>query len=148
MERKSTFIFFMNKPLGFEKFIKQQPYMPIDQIYLGVFREKLENWLVYNSGFQQFPTPEILENAGTIIISGSQSSAYEDTEWVVNFKKWIKNTYENYSHLKFLGVCFGEQIIAMSLGGNVEKTELRKKDPSYYRIGIDICAFTYEFLQL
>jgi hypothetical protein len=51
--------------------------MHTEGIYKGLYKRRLENWLVYNFGKFEYPSKEILENAKTIIIPGSSSSAYD-----------------------------------------------------------------------
>jgi|NOAtaT_7_FD_contig_31_2640601_length_608_multi_2_in_0_out_0_1 GMP synthase-like glutamine amidotransferase len=86
---------------------------------MGIFKRKNEKWLMYNSGTQDYPTDEILDNSRAIIIPGSRFSAYDDTEWIKIFREWIKKTYETKKHMKILGICFGHQILSQSLGGLV-----------------------------
>lgn len=93
--------------------------MPILAVLMGIFKRKNEKWLLFNSGTNEYPTDELLDNARAIIIPGSRASAYDDADWIKKFREWIKKTYENKKNIKFLGICFGHQIISQSLGGEV-----------------------------
>ena len=57
------------------------------------------------------------KNYDLYVITGSAASAYDDTPWVITLRKFIQQN----CHKPILGVCFGHQIIAQSLGGKVEK---------------------------
>ncbi|KAJ3274073.1 hypothetical protein HDV01_003566 [Terramyces sp. JEL0728] len=55
------------------------------------------------------------------IISGSRYSCYEDLPWILKLKQFVKD-HDN-SQVKFIGVCFGHQIIAEALGGKVKPND-------------------------
>ena len=63
-----------------------------------------------------------------IIIPGSASGVheFENTPWLPVLTRLIQNVYENYPHIKLVGICFGSQIIAQALGGQVEKMPMFK----------------------
>lgn len=63
-----------------------------------------------------------------IIIPGSLASVldHEKIPWITNLIDFIKKIVNHYKHIKLLGICFGSQIIAQSLGGGeCEKMPLR-----------------------
>lgn len=51
--------------------------MHTEAIYKGIYRRKLENWLVYNLGKHEYPPDELISIAKCLIIPGSSSSAYD-----------------------------------------------------------------------
>ena len=53
------------------------------------------------------------------IITGSRHGAYEDHPWIPPLEDLIRQIYAEAVPL--VGVCFGHQIIAQALGGQVEK---------------------------
>ena len=53
------------------------------------------------------------------IITGSSFSTYEDKEWIVEMEHCINKAVSVGKPI--LGICFGHQLIAQSLGGKVEK---------------------------
>ena len=53
------------------------------------------------------------------IITGSQFSVYDDIPWIHKAKELIANLYK--AKIPTIGVCFGHQLIAESLGGKVKK---------------------------
>ena len=66
--------------------------------------------------------PEHIDECDAYLITGSKSSAYDDEPWIHQLSDYIKNLYTHNKHI--LGICFGHQLIAHSLGG---KTELAKQ---------------------
>lgn len=53
------------------------------------------------------------------LISGSKHGAYEDHDWIPPLERLIRDIHARKQPL--VGVCFGHQIIAQALGGQVEK---------------------------
>ena len=64
--------------------------------------------------------PEV-EEYDVFVSTGSRYSVYDDIPWIVRLRELTREVYE--SNKKFIGVCFGHQLIAESLGGKVEKQE-------------------------
>lgn len=52
------------------------------------------------------------------VVSGSRSSVYWGEEWVHPLSTWIEDAHER--GLPALGVCFGHQLLASALGGDVD----------------------------
>jgi len=52
------------------------------------------------------------------IISGSQSSVYDDRPWIQEFSRWVEGAIAD--GLPILGVCWGHQLLAQILGGTVK----------------------------
>ncbi|WP_423906686.1 homoserine O-acetyltransferase/O-succinyltransferase family protein [Candidatus Spongiihabitans sp.] len=53
------------------------------------------------------------------IITGSRCGAYEDLPWIGVLQAFIQESWEQKT--KVVGICFGHQLIAHSLGGKTEK---------------------------
>jgi GMP synthase-like glutamine amidotransferase len=66
--------------------------------------------------------PERVDECDAYLITGSQSSAYDDKPWIHALKDFIVRLHE--ARRKTVGICFGHQIIAASLGGHVEKADI------------------------
>lgn len=64
------------------------------------------------------PDPASLE---AILITGSPAGVYEDHHWLDPLRAFIRSAYA--ANIPMLGVCFGHQIIADALGGEVRKSE-------------------------
>jgi GMP synthase-like glutamine amidotransferase len=64
------------------------------------------------------PDPVNLE---AIIITGSKFGVYENPVWIEPLRAFIRATYA--AKTPMLGICFGHQIIADALGGDVRKSQ-------------------------
>ena len=53
------------------------------------------------------------------LITGSQYGAYEKKEWISKLKKFVRQVYKD--DIPLVGICFGHQVIAQALGGEVQK---------------------------
>lgn len=56
----------------------------------------------------------------SVIISGSPYNIDEDQAWITNQQQWLKHIAETKTHPPILGVCFGHQLIAKVLGGEID----------------------------
>jgi GMP synthase-like glutamine amidotransferase len=53
------------------------------------------------------------------LITGSRFGAYEDHPWIPPLEQFIRDSFA--ASVPMVGICFGHQIIAQSMGGKVEK---------------------------
>ncbi len=67
---------------------------------------------------QQLPT--YLKQCDGYIITGSTHDAYADQPWIHELAAWIRQV--DAQKIPLFGICFGHQIIAIALGGRVEKS--------------------------
>ncbi|WP_423069220.1 glutamine amidotransferase-related protein [Devosia sp. CN2-171] len=65
-----------------------------------------------------FPDPGKLEG---VLITGSAVGVYEDHAWLDPLRAFIRTAYA--ANTPMLGICFGHQIMADALGGDVRKSE-------------------------
>ncbi len=65
--------------------------------------------------------PDSLDAADAYLITGSRFSAYEDEPWIHRLLAFVRELHS--ARKKVVGICFGHQLIALALGGTVEKSE-------------------------
>ena len=90
--------------------------------YLDFFRNffedhpclELRSYRVFEGDFPASP-----EDCDGYMLSGSKCSCYENESWIVELRQWVARAFERGT--KIGGVCFGHQLIALALGGKVEK---------------------------
>jgi GMP synthase-like glutamine amidotransferase len=46
------------------------------------------------------------------LAAGGHYSAYEDREWIRELAEWLAAAVQAHPEVKFLGICFGCQILA------------------------------------
>ncbi|MGL6310151.1 glutamine amidotransferase-related protein [Aeromonas veronii] len=64
--------------------------------------------------------PEDLHECDAWLITGSRHDAYSDIPWIQALRAWIRQAHD--ADVKLVGVCFGHQVIAQALGGEVVKS--------------------------
>ena len=74
--------------------------------------------VVYNVGAGEFP--EQLDSCDGYLIKGSPASVYDDEAWIHDLKEFICAAHAAQKRL--VGICFGHQLIAEALGGEVKKS--------------------------
>lgn len=72
---------------------------------------------IYDLTADQFPVD--LQACDGYVITGSQFSAYDDISWIHRAKSLVRDLY--LEKKPTIGICFGHQLIAESLGGKVVK---------------------------
>ena len=65
--------------------------------------------------------PPSLDACEAYLTTGSRFSAYDDVDWIHALKNFVRRIHE--AKKPFVGVCFGHQILAEALGGEVAKAE-------------------------
>lgn len=67
---------------------------------------------------ETLPDPASLE---AILITGSAYGVYDDVPWMKDLKDWIGFAAD--AEVPMIGICFGHQVIADALGGDVRKSD-------------------------
>ena len=65
--------------------------------------------------------PATINTDEIYLVPGSLDSAYDDKPWILSLVQWIRQAYSRGARL--MGICFGHQVIARALGGEVKKYE-------------------------
>ena len=110
--------------------------------YDGMFKSLLAQpgdiWDVFEVKEGEFP--ENLTPFDGMVITGSPASAYDDEPWIHRLTDIIREAYQK--GIPLLGVCFGHQIVAQALGGEVTK------NPGGWDLGLNSIELTQEGRQL
>jgi len=67
----------------------------------------------------QFPTS--IDECAAYICTGSRFSVYDDVAWIHTLKDFVRRLRD--AEQPFVGICFGHQLLAEALGGQVAKAE-------------------------
>jgi GMP synthase-like glutamine amidotransferase len=91
--------------------------------------EKIEQFFRASGAALEFTTyeavqgelPGSVEAADVFLISGSPHSVYDGLPWISSLEQFIQRCFAQ--HKKLVGICFGHQLIAQALGGQVTKSD-------------------------
>jgi len=70
---------------------------------------------------QEGDYPQDLDTCDGYICTGSAVSAYDDEPWIRTLEAFVRRLYRAQRQL--VGICFGHQVMAQALGGQVAKSE-------------------------
>lgn len=76
-------------------------------------------WLVFDVTRGQYPAH--LQDVDGYLISGSSASVYDDDGWIADLEAFVRKLHD--AKVPTVGVCFGHQMIARALGGEVAKSK-------------------------
>lgn len=65
--------------------------------------------------------PQSIHECDGWLITGSRHGAYEKLDWMLELETFVREVYA--AHIPLVGICFGHQIIAQALGGEVVKSD-------------------------
>ncbi len=76
-------------------------------------------FVVYDVEEGQYPAD--MEEADAYLVTGSKSSVYEEKAWITELLQFVRELHQRRK--KLVGICFGHQLVAQALGGEVAKSE-------------------------
>jgi len=62
-----------------------------------------------------------IDDYDLFVCTGSKFSVYDDLDWIQKLKEFTREAYQVGK--KFIGICFGHQMIAEALGGKVQRSD-------------------------
>lgn len=98
--------------------------MPFENISYNSMLEEMFKAVVDNVKFEYYEAftrdlPNHIEDDAIYLIPGSRFDAYADSPWLNELRSFIEELHDEKA--KIMGICFGHQLIAETLGGRVEK---------------------------
>jgi GMP synthase-like glutamine amidotransferase len=112
------FIIISCKPPGARK--DQAGFFHFPALFHGIFRKNREKWLYYVCSTDELPDEKILKKVKAVLIPGSHLNIYNDFDFLRKTEEWVAELIKNWPSIKFLGLCFGMQLLSTSLGGKCE----------------------------
>lgn len=93
--------------------------------------------------------PDSVSECDGYLTTGSRFSAYDEESWIIELKKFVREL--NDGEKPFVGICFGHQVLAEALGGEVARVEwgigahamsVRSRQ-NWMEPGLDQCSINY-----
>ena len=90
----------------------------------GDYPEIYRRWLpwaefsVFDLTQSEFPQ---IEDHDNFLVTGSRSSVYDGMKWIFDLEKMVREIQQ--LNKKYVGICFGHQMLAQALGGQVQKDD-------------------------
>lgn len=64
--------------------------------------------------------PRSASDCDAWLCTGSKYSVYDEIDWILELKDFVREIHRH--HRKYVGVCFGHQMLGEALGGKVQKS--------------------------
>lgn len=79
---------------------------------------------------QEGQYPERLDECDAYLLTGSKTGVYDEQPWLRQLSDWIQHAYKE--EVRLVGVCFGHQMLAHTLGGYAGKSSKGWGVGNYY----------------
>ncbi len=93
----------------------QKEHGTYPEMFRNLFKLPMNEFYVCDG---EFPS---LDDYDAFICTGSGYSVYDEVSWILELQEFTRKSYQAGG--KFIGVCFGHQLIAESVGGKVERLD-------------------------
>lgn len=90
--------------------------------YLGMFQALFPDWDIQEFAVNEGIFPTSPAEYDVWLTTGSAASVYDDLPWIHALKDFVRAIYA--SRARYVGVCFGHQMLAEALGGRVAKADV------------------------
>ena len=70
---------------------------------------------------QKLDFPQSPDECDAYLITGSKTGVYDNADWLAPLSRWIQMAHER--KVPMIGICFGHQMLAHSLGGHAQKSD-------------------------
>lgn len=90
------------------------------ELFPNLFEPLVGELTVYDVTAGEFP--DSARECRGWIVSGSRHSAYDDLDWIARLEELVRGIVSE--RVPLVGICFGHQVIARALGGDVDKAEV------------------------
>jgi hypothetical protein len=91
-----TFVFIGFKTEESDKFTPLKPFLHTSALFLGNYKRRNEEWVIFNAPKNEFPCEELLSRTKAILLSGSACSSYDEFDWIRTTERFLCNAYKNH----------------------------------------------------
>lgn len=75
-------------------------------------------YCVYDVEHERYPSD--IDEVDAYLLTGSKRSVYEDEPWIHRLAEFVRTLHQRQK--KLVGICFGHQMVAHALGGDVARS--------------------------